>query len=673
MARIDLWLGVELEPAVIRELRDLNPEVLVLTSINAVEHAGLPEDYYLHDVDGKRIEVWPGAHRLNLTKPEVAAYQAHYAYQLMLEADLLYDGCFFDNVMTSQSWLTRDIYGNPFLVDADEDGVEDDPQVFDAAWKAGVFAELEEFRRLLPEAILSGHAMSITEPGIGELFNGISFGFVTAETIEGTRSFRSLWELYRAWETQARAPVVIMFESSPPDQIAYGYDFAPWSKIPPSTLEFARTLYPSMRFGLAFTLMGDAYFAHEFGDTWHGNDWWYDELDFDLGQPLGPAEEVVVEQASDVNLVEDGSFEESAMASWDLWVSSETGCVAELTPEATDVVQGSAAAHVNITATSGVDWHIDLAQRDRTLVNGQEYELRFWAKASISRAISLSAQKGSPDWRNYGLWQTIAIDTQWQEYAVRFEATEDTSESRVQFLLGSTIGDVWLDDVRLVEQPPFVLTREFTHGLVLLNGTREEQEIEVGEGYRRLEGAQAPRLDRIVDDGSEAFSASGPWSEVMLDSGEWQAAGPYYHDWGSGCHRSEGAGVARWQLPIDEQDTYTLTVWWPAAPEADGWTRQATFEVVVAGQVVTRTVLSQRAGGDEWHQVASVNLAPGDEPVLQLSSGDSLPCVADAIHVRSAARYNDGSPASSVVLQPMDGIILRRVNPAPRLAVERRR
>jgi hypothetical protein len=40
-----------------------------------------------------------------------------------------------------------------------------------------------------------------------------------------------------------------------------------------------------MRFGLAFTLMNDGYFAYEYGDTWHGNDWWYDELNVDLGYP----------------------------------------------------------------------------------------------------------------------------------------------------------------------------------------------------------------------------------------------------------------------------------------------------------------------------------------------------------------------------------------------------
>ena len=104
LARTDLWvLYGELsdsDAARVQAIRALNPNVLVLNSINAVEAGGLPEDYYLHDIHGKRIEVWPGSYRLNLTKSYVADYQAHAAYDLLLEDNLLCDGMFFDNVMT---------------------------------------------------------------------------------------------------------------------------------------------------------------------------------------------------------------------------------------------------------------------------------------------------------------------------------------------------------------------------------------------------------------------------------------------------------------------------------------------------------------------------------------------------------------------------------------------
>ena len=146
--------------------------------------------------------------------------------------------------------------------------------MLDAAWKAGVVHELTLLRQLLPHALLSGHSMDVYEPGIPDLFNGVSIGFWTADVIEDKMSFSDLWNRYNAWFTLARQPAVTMIESSPPDQISYGYDYSPWNHIPTSTLEFARTYYPYVR-RLALT-MNDGYFAHEFGDTWHGNDWWYD-------------------------------------------------------------------------------------------------------------------------------------------------------------------------------------------------------------------------------------------------------------------------------------------------------------------------------------------------------------------------------------------------------------
>lgn len=127
-AKVDLWLGAGATPDEIRQLRRLNPHIRILTSINAVENDDIPSpDYYLKDVNGNLIEVWPGSYRLNLTKPEVAEYQARYAYQTWLDSGMMADGVFFDNVMTTQHWLTEDIYGNPVKIDANEDGIEDDP------------------------------------------------------------------------------------------------------------------------------------------------------------------------------------------------------------------------------------------------------------------------------------------------------------------------------------------------------------------------------------------------------------------------------------------------------------------------------------------------------------------------------------------------------------------
>ena len=53
-------------------------------------------------------------------------------------------------------------------------------------------------------------------------------------------------------------------------------------------------------------------------------------------------------------------------------------------------------------------------------------------------------------------------------------------------------------------------------------------------------------------------------------------------------------------------------------------------------------------------------LSPEDGAYVRLRCQGSAPCIADALHLRSRARYNDGSPAAQVTLQPLDGIVLRR-------------
>jgi hypothetical protein len=661
IARIDLWLGADFAPDMVRQLRQLNPNILILTSINAVENDGLPDDYYLKDVNGHKIEVWPGSFRLNLTKAYVAEYQAQYAYQRMLDGGLMYDGVFFDNVMTTQSWLTHDIYGNPVQIDADEDGQPDDAATLDANWKAGVFHEIQTFRQMMPYAIVNGHSLNIYEPGIAELFNGVSLGFVTANVLEGEMEFPELWDEYNQWMTQAQSPRITMFESSPLDQIAYGYDYSPEQKIPTSTLEFARTYYPWMRFGLALTLMNDGYFAHEFGDTWHGNDWWYDELDFDLGYPSGPAQRVDTGFDLGPNRITNGGFESALASTWSLWANSGSGSAAYVSRDTSTAIEGTASARVHITSTSGTDWHVEFYQSNRSLEKDSQYDLTFWAKSNVSRTITLDSQKGSADWDNYGLWQPVSIDPTWQLYTVSFKATATVTDARIMFLVGAVTGTVWLDDVRLTLHAPDVFQRKYTNGLALLNASKQLQTINVGPGYRRLLGNQAPRFETILDDSGAVLT--GTWSQVNLDSGEWKASGPFYHNWGGGSHILSGTlGEACWQLPISATDTYTVSAWWPAAPEATTWNPSARYEVVAGGNVVISATLNQTTGGDEWHLIGAIPLSPQDDTYVRLIC-QGAPCIADALYLRTQSRYNDGTPAESVTLQPLDGIVLRRENP----------
>jgi len=663
MARTDLWVtGGDVDEQRIRKLRKLNPNILVLNSINAVEAYGLPEDWYLHDIHGKKIEVWPNDYRLNLTKPEVADYQAHAAYDLLLKNHLLCDGMFFDNVMTTQSWQTKDIYGNPFVIDANEDGKADDLTTFDAAWKAGVFREIREFRRLMPHAIVSGHSMNIQESGIAQLFNGLSIGFRTADVLEQETSFDSLFDEYNSWMTAALKPHITMFEASPPDQIAYGYDYEPWKKIPASTLEFARTLYPYMRFGLGTALMNDGYFAYEYGDTWHGNDWWYDELNFNLGHPLGAARAIKVGASVKESLLPGGSFERSKIndSIWGFWADSTNGYQGSAQIDRSNPGAGKASARVDVTATAGVDWRVALYSNSAAVKKGKSYDISFLARANAARPLSLIIQKGSPDWRQYGETYSFNLTPRWKRYSLSFESSGTDSRARVEFMAGATTGSVWIDDVRFFPHRNVIYRREFSHGLVLLNPNRKSQLITTGKGWRRLKGSQAPRWEFMADDSDVGFKAPKSAQVVKLDSGESTALGPFYHSWKGKIHLLSGGTSASWRLTVPGANLYSIDAWWPAAPAAKGWSSAARYEVLVNGKKVASRTLDESKSGDRWHRVARIQLPAGTRTTVRLVCAGGHPCAADALYLRSKARYNDGSVAKSVVLAPMDAIVLKR-------------
>jgi hypothetical protein len=660
-AKIDLWLGADIPAAEANALRTANPDVLILSSINAIEREGLSDDFYLKDANGNRIEVWPGSYRLNLTKGYVADAQAAYAYQKMLDGSLVWDGMFFDNVMTTQSWLQEDIWGNPVEIDADEDGIADDPDLLDAAWKAGVFREMNAFRALMPGAIVDCHSADIHEPGVSSIFNGNSLGFLTGDVLEGERSFLDGFTTYDDWCSLAVSPRITMVESSPIDMFAYGYDYEPLSKVPPETLEFVRTFFPWMRFGLGLTLMNDGYFAHEWGDTDHGQDWWYEELDFDLGFPLGPASRIDLGGGGGPNRIVNPGFESAISSPWSFWVDTASGYSATLTRDLAASAEGSASARIDVAAAPGADWRIELAQRDRPVELGALYDVTFWAKADRNRTITLGSAKGSAPWTDYGLSATVSIDATWREYTVSFEATATASDARLQFQLGESVGSVWLDFVRWTLHPPDLFRRDYTNGIAILNGTRQPLSTTVGAGFRRLPGSEAPLFQEVLDDDGAGFSTIGSWTTATYDSGEWKALGPFFHDWGDLVHRSAGTrSEARWSLPIPATDVYTVEAWWPASPEAGGWSAATSWEIVSGGRIVTSATLDQSSGGDRWHLVGQALLAPSGSPYVRLVCSGSAPCIADAIAVRSLARYNDGSPAPSVRVGPLDAVVLRR-------------
>jgi hypothetical protein len=181
------------------------------------------------------------------------------------------------------------------------------------------------------------------------------------------------------------------------------------------------------------------------------------------------------------------------------------------------------------------------------------------------------------------------------------------------------------------------------------------------EGYEHFQGDQAPRFQYIVDDEDPGFTTTGPWQAAKFDTGQWKSAGPFYHHWGTQCRVLDGPGSAQWDLRIPADGTYTLEAWWAASPEQSNWTRSAVYEVVAGGASVASGTLDQTQPGDQWRKIVTVDLRAAEHPMLRVRNGAPTGrIVADGIHVWSGARLNDGSPASSVTIAPMDGVLLHK-------------
>ena len=234
--------------------------------------------------------------------------------------------------------------------------------------------------------------------------------------------------------------------------------------------------------------------------------------------------------------------------------------------------------------------------------------------------------------------------------------------------------------MRLSAAPPAISRRDFSSGIVLLNATSSPETVTLEAGLTRFSGTQAPKFQFIVDDSDSGFAASGSWSAVTIDSGfargtvdgpgSQVAKGPYYHAWKAGVHELDVSnGSAKWDLQIPEDGSYTIQVWLPAAPQSSAWTKNAIYEVVAGGNVVSSAAIDQTtaSAGDGWHTIATaLNLTAAGAPFVRVHNGGPGSLIADAVYVTSAALYNDGTPAPQVTLAPFDGILLQRQTPCQR-------
>ncbi len=306
-AKYDLLIGGVQMPAtaeqgarlrdVLAELRVCNPHLIATQFVssapylNVEQHPDFPEAGYLMTADGARIDGWPGTSMINLARHDVIEYMAVHSAQAALRygIDTFVDcmGPGFD------AWACNIATGVPYTVDADQDGVADEPAALDELWALGKLRLAQRIRELIGEqAIFMDNQGGRETAGY---LNGILLEDYIDYTIDADapspKTWRAVLDDYRWWSTHCRAPNVTTLQASsgvkPP--------FLMWQSLPlaeqMAIFEQGRSRMQRMRYGLATALMGDGYWSYDLHTRARGQDWWYPEYDTQLGYPTGPAEE----------------------------------------------------------------------------------------------------------------------------------------------------------------------------------------------------------------------------------------------------------------------------------------------------------------------------------------------------------------------------------------------
>ncbi|MEK7065281.1 MAG: putative glycoside hydrolase [Patescibacteria group bacterium] len=273
-----LILDMEIQanrPDLLKKIKQLHPDIILLAYITPQEikkdsassssvlrrkfAAGISSSWYLKNRQGAELNWWPGTTLLNVTDsaPLVGGrrfnqYLPEFVAKEILSTGL-WDGVFYDNAWDS---ITHFIGAD---VDMDGDGAADSDA--DEQWVAGMKKIYNTTRSLSGGSLVIGNGTTraYTADLNGKLMENFSPSF---------------------WE-----PIMATYKSN------FQGAILPRVNIINANTSNTGELnnYKKMRFGLTSALLENGYYSFDYGDQDHGQLWWYDEYNVDLGPPVSLA------------------------------------------------------------------------------------------------------------------------------------------------------------------------------------------------------------------------------------------------------------------------------------------------------------------------------------------------------------------------------------------------
>ncbi len=246
-----------------------------------------------------------------------------------------------------------------------------------------------------------------------------------------------------------------------------------------------------------------------------------------LGQPVeGPRRLDMLEGKA--NLIANGDFESDTTGAT---LTQSTLSRAAMSRDVTKAGKGSASLKVAITQLDRDpnDARIRVSIGSFAVRKDKEYTLRVRVSADpkygavdpayariprrIAFGIALTGQVGAGT-----ASQDVMADGTWRDYSLTFVARADEARAALVVELGREPGDVWLDDVRVVEGAGDVFVRRFERGVVLVNASLQPVTFDLralfpGMTLRRIAGTQ----DALVNSGAAAGnSVAVPGRDALI-------------------------------------------------------------------------------------------------------------------------------------------------------------
>lgn len=282
--RVAQWDVIILNPdhhLSLDKIRETNPgiKILVWVSLRYPHpslslHRGYRPSWNSKTVDGETL-------RFRDDNPITNLYADDYAFvyhvlDYLEERYHLYDGVFYDCL-----WIRPHAGADQAGADINEDGILDERDV--EAHQSAALVLLEETRDRFPDWIITGN------PGIPwpawSVFYEYTHGNMHENALGdqfGDPSWDFMWRSYKTVDQKSQEPTYHFISV---DVRAYGRSYLQAASLHRLTEDDLRR----MRLGLVGSMLLDTgYFGFDRGDSGHGEVWWFDEYDVDIGDPTGP-------------------------------------------------------------------------------------------------------------------------------------------------------------------------------------------------------------------------------------------------------------------------------------------------------------------------------------------------------------------------------------------------